>query len=155
MTGKISWTTTLPDGTISKFEAESAALNNTDMGNLKSFVESIPRATPSTSKKETALPKWVGAAFLIIFIIINISYIITPEEYIKAHNIMAVFVFIAIIIVAIYSICLHLIFSNNTISIGALLLSLVCIALTTKVTTINSVYSKAESTMIEKTKDSK
>ncbi|EFM7946364.1 hypothetical protein E7V28_05645 [Escherichia coli] len=152
MTGKISWTTTLPDGTVSKFEAESAALNNTDMGNLKSFVESIPRTTPAVSKKETALPTWIGSAFLILFIIINISYILTPEDYIKAHNLMAIFVFVAIVIVAIYSICLHIILSNNTISIGVLLLSLVCIALTTKITTINSVYSKAESTMIEKTK---
>ncbi|EFN9963060.1 hypothetical protein D1419_04065, partial [Escherichia coli] len=95
MTGKISWTTTLPDGTVSKFEAESAALNNTDMGNLKSFVESIPRTTPAVSKKETALPKWIGGAFLILFIIINISYILTPEDYIKAHNLMAIFVFVA------------------------------------------------------------
>ncbi|XIV48332.1 hypothetical protein AB2I80_06380 [Escherichia coli] len=63
MTGKISWTTTLPDGTVSKFEAESAALNNTDMGNLKSFVESIPRTTPAVSKKKQPYPNGLGEHF--------------------------------------------------------------------------------------------
>lgn len=64
MTGKISWTTTHPDGTVSKFEAESAALNNTDMGNLKSFVESIPRTTSSPEKRKLSIPKLLEFHFL-------------------------------------------------------------------------------------------
>ncbi len=67
MTGKISWTTTLPDGTVSKFEAESAALNNTDMGNLKSFVESIPRTTPAVSKRNSPTQMDWGSIFNFIY----------------------------------------------------------------------------------------
>ena len=44
-------------------------------------------------------------------------------------------------------------FENNTISISILILSLVCIALTTKVTTINNIYKTTEKSIIEKTKD--
>lgn len=153
MTGKISWTTTHPDGTVSKFEAESAALNNTDMGNLKSFVESIPRTTSSTEKKEAKHSKVVGISFLILFIALNIGYMFTPEKFIQDHNLLMIFIFLCIIVVGIYSLCAHLIFENNTISISILILSLVCIALTTKVTTINNIYKTTEKSIIEKTKD--
>ena len=62
MTGKISWTTTLPDGTVSKFEAESAALNNTDMGNLKSFVD-----TCSIKKRNSPTQMDWGSIFNFIY----------------------------------------------------------------------------------------